>query len=103
MKKCKEKQEGDILLAGTKKLFPTDYQKFKDAMIEAAEEDELPVALSLENVRDFTLKDLQDLFYEFHLDTSLDLTGQLYICKDCGKLHLVLEVNYPEEENTMIQ
>lgn len=92
------------MLNGTKRLFPTDYEKFKTAMTEAAKEDDLPVALQLQEIKDFTLKDIQEMFYEFHNDTGLDITGSLFLCDDCGKLHLMLEVDYPEaEEGTMIQ
>ena len=91
------------MLKGTKKLFPNDYDKFIGAMIEAADEEELPLALQLNDIGDFTLKDFQDLFYEFHQDTSLDLHGTLFMCNDCGKLHLLLEVDYPEEEDTPVQ
>ena len=85
------------MLSGTQKLFPTDYKKFTQAMISAAEDDELPVALQLDDVKDYTLKDIQEMFYEFHRDTSLDIEGRLFLCDDCGKLHLLIEVDYPEE------
>ena len=91
------------MLAGTKKLFPTDYKKFTEAMIGAAEKDDLPVALQLDDIQDFTLKDIQDMFYEFHRDTSLEITGTLFTCDDCGRLHLLLRVDYPEEEETIVQ
>lgn len=91
------------MLEGTKKLFPTDYKKFKEAMIEAAEEEELPVALQLNDTSKFTLNDFRDAFYEFQCDTGLDITGTFFICPDCGQLHVMVEVDYPEESNTMIQ
>lgn len=92
------------MLNGTKKLFPTDYEKFKKAMTAAAEEEELPVALQLDEIKDFTLKDIQEMFYEFHNDTGLDITGTLFLCNDCGRLHLLIEVTYPENnENNIIQ
>lgn len=92
------------MLKGTKRLFPTDYQKFVDTMIAAAEEDELPVGLQLDEIRDFTLKDLQDMFYEFHQDTGLEITGTLFLCDECGRLHLLLEVNNEyDEDETILQ
>ena len=81
------------MLEGTKKLFPNDYPKFKKAMIEAADEDNLPVGMQLDDIDDFTLKDLQDIFSEFSQDTGLEMHGSLFFCHDCGKLHLVVEVN----------
>ena len=46
------------MLEGTKKLFPKDYQRFKDAMISAADDNSLPVTLELDEIRDYTLRDL---------------------------------------------
>ena len=91
------------MLQGTKKLFPTDYAKFTKAMISAAEDDELPVTLQLDDIKDFTLKDLQDLFLEFHQDTGLDIQGNIFMCNDCGRMHLMLEVDYTDKEPTMLQ
>lgn len=34
---------------------------------------------------------------EFQLETGLDMKGSLFLCDDCGKMHLSLEVNYPAE------
>ena len=78
---------------GTKKLFPTDYERFKECMIEAANDNSLPVTIELDDIRDYTLKDIQDAFDEFNMDTSLELTGYLYFCQKCKKLHLVMDVN----------
>lgn len=86
------------MLPGTKKLFPKDYRKFVKSMIEAAKEGELPVTLQLEDLKDYTLNDFQDLFIQFQQDTDLDLTGQLFLCEDCGKMHLLLTVDHPEEK-----
>ena len=92
------------MLAGTKKLFPTDYKDFTEAMIEAAEDDELPVALQLDKLDNITLKDIQDMFYDFTKDTSLNITGALFMCEDCGKLHLLVEVTPPKiDENRILQ
>lgn len=86
------------MLAGTKKLFPTDYKKFVDSMIEAAEQDKLPVTLQMDDIKNFTLKDVQDMFVEFQKDTSLDIEGHLFMCSECGRLHLLVGVDYPEED-----
>jgi len=93
------------LLNGTKKLFPTDYHIFKEAMIAAAEEDSLPVVLELKDIKNFTLNDFEETFFEFQKDTGLDITGSMAICPDCGRLHVFVEVDYPEEEeeNTLWQ
>ena len=92
------------MLEGTKRLFPTDYQAFKEAMLEAAEEDTLPVLLEMKETCNFTLNDFQDLFYEFNLDTGLEITGHFFVCEDCGKLHVTIEVDYPEvDEDRILQ
>ncbi len=49
------------MMEGTKKLFPKDYEQFKEAMISAANDNSLPVSLQLDDIRDYTLKDLQDI------------------------------------------
>lgn len=92
------KDKAPDMLPGTKKLFPTDYRKFVESMKEAEKEGELPVTLQLEDLKDYTLNDFQDLFIQFQQDTVLDLTGQLFLCEDCGKMHLLLTVDHPEEK-----
>ena len=83
------------MLPGTKKLFPTDYEKFKKAMLSAAENDELPVVLQLGDVKDFTLKDFQDTFNDFQRETGLEVTGSMFLCDHCDRLHLNLEFSLP--------
>ena len=92
------------MLQGTKKLFPTDYKKFAEAMIEAAETDQLPISLQLDNASDFMFKDVQDMFRDFQNDTGLDIVGSMFLCEECGRLHLLIHVDYPEEkEETILQ
>ena len=92
------------MLEGTKKLFPHDYDEFKAAMIEAAESDELPVVLSLNKDKGFTLENFRDLFLEFKRDTSLEITANLYMCEVCDDLHVIIQVDYPEElSNSYLQ
>ncbi len=90
------------MLEGTRKLFPTDYHRFRDAMIEAANYNNLPVCLQLDDIGDFTLKDLQDTFADFTDDTGLEMNGSLFFCHDCRKMHLVLEVCRDRMEDTRI-
>ena len=87
---------------GTKKLFPTDYDRFKEAMISAANDNSLPVALQLDDIRDYTLKDLQDAFSDFNMDTGLEMNGSVFFCHDCGKLHLMLEISRDRTEDLRI-
>ena len=91
------------MLQGTKKLFPTDYKKFKEMMIEAAEENELPMAVELNDISKFTLTDLQDVCFEFNRDTSLNMRGEFFLCQECGQMHVMLIVDYSDEEETLLQ
>ena len=81
---------------GTKKLFPTEYGKFVAAMIQTREENNLPMILRLDDIRDYTLKDLEDTFADFSRDTGLELTGMVTLNYNSGKLCLELKVDYPE-------
>ena len=84
------------MLEGTKKLFPKDYEHFKASMINAADDDELPVTLQLRDIKDFTLKDIQDLFVEFNLETGLEMNGTLFLDDDTGLLQLQMMIDRPE-------
>ena len=42
------------------------------------------------------------MFYEFRRDTGLDIYGTLFMCNDCGNMHLLLEVDYPKEDEERI-
>lgn len=86
-------------LPGTKKLFPTDYERFKAAMIKAAEEKELPVMMQMGGLDDFSIRDFQDLFTEFQLETGLEMHGSFFLCEDCKTMHLMLAVDYPEKNS----
>ena len=94
------------MLDGTKKIFPTEYEKFVETTVFAAEEDQLPIAFQCDEefIKDITAQDVHDLIYEYHRDSGLDLTATYFMCNHCKKLHLLFEVNYPEEEdNTLLQ
>lgn len=86
------------MLKGTKKLFPTDYRSFTEGMTRAAGAGELPVSLQLNDIRDYTLKDFQDVCIDFNRDTGLELQGTFGYCRRCGKMHLFLHVDWPEKE-----
>ena len=90
------------MLEGTKKLFSKDYDRFREAMIEAADDCALPVTLQMDDIRDVTLRDLQDTFCDFSNDTGLEMNGQVFYCHTCKKLHLVLEIRRDRTEETRI-
>lgn len=84
------------MLEGTKRLMPNEYEKFKVSMISAADDGELPVTLQLSDIKDFTLKDVQDLFVEFSLETGLEMIGLLSLDDSTGMLKLQVQVDRPE-------
>jgi hypothetical protein len=67
-------------------------------MLSAAENEDLPATLQLDELGDFTLKDFQDMFSDFISDTGLDIEGHLYFCPECNKLHLVVSVDNPDAD-----
>ena len=90
------------MLNGTKRLFPNDYQDFKKAMLEAEHDNELPIVLELTNIRDFTLKDLEDTFIEFNMDTDLAMEGGFFISPKTGKLCLMVKVDRPKHKEKRV-
>ncbi len=92
------------MLEGTKKLFPTDFEKFKAAMINAADEDELPVSLRLTDISDHTLKDFQDAFTDIGFETGLKVSATLEMDQITGKLMLTMNVDQPDSmEKPLLQ
>lgn len=89
------------MLAGTKKLFPNDYDDFKGSMLAAAEAGQLPIALQLNEDKGFTIKHFHEMFTEFKQDTGLQITASLFLCDFCDKLHVMLEVDYPEIDESI--
>lgn len=87
------------MLAGTKKLMGNIYDTFVDAMIDAAEDESLPMVMELQESTKFTMHDLYDLMYEFRTDTGLEMTSSSYLCNECGQLHTVITIDYPEDDN----
>ena len=51
------KEKAPEMLPGTKKLFPTDYRRFVESMMEAVEKDSLPVTLQLDDLKDYIMGD----------------------------------------------
>ena len=92
------------MLKGTEKLFPEGYEEFVEDMIEHAEADDLPVTIMLQDIKDFSIKDFEDFFFDFERDTGLELFGSMFMCDDCGRMHLTIEIDDPgKDENTLVQ
>ena len=67
-------------------------------MVLAAENDPLPQAFQLDEVAGIMCSDIGDLCRRFEKDTELELTANLFVCRDCGKTHIRFEVDYKEDE-----
>lgn len=88
---------------GTKKIFPKDYSELVDSMIYAAEQEMLPLTIAMDDPQNITFVDVQDLMIDFKKDTSLDIRALIYMCEDCGHIHLNMEIDYSDTEPTLIQ
>jgi len=91
------------LLDGTKKIAGDDYNNFIRSVSIAAEMDNLPVAVQLDDVDKITINDIREFIYEFHRDTGFSMTATFFMCNECGCLHMIFEVDYDDNDNTMIQ
>lgn len=88
------------MLTGTKKFFPNDYEGFKEAMLQAAEEGHLPATCRIEDVSGYELSDFRDLMYEVYRDTGLGVDICLTFCQQCGCMHMRIEVYIPDKQET---
>ena len=91
------------MLEGTKRLFPTEYEDFVCAMVEAANKHELPVMIALDDIKDYKLSDFQDLFIEFNLETGLEMSGMMDINEKTGRLELCIVIRQSERVRQQIQ
>ena len=93
------------LLDGTKKIFPLGYDDFVEAMIQCYENDQLPVTLQCDEdfVEELSAKDIKEFISDFYKDTGLDLHTIHYMCHNCGRLHMLMEVSESEETNIPVQ
>ncbi len=93
------------LREGTKRLFPGDFDKFTRAAADAARENQLPMILELGNLRDYKLKDFEDLMNDFYRNTGLELNGLLSFSCSSGKMRAIIKVDWPdtEEQESLLQ
>ena len=91
------------MLTGTKKFFPSDYEKFKEAMVKAAEEGNLPCVCGIDDISGYELSDFRDLMYDIYRDIGLGADINLTFCRQCGCMHMQLEIYVPEQENIVLQ
>ena len=84
-------------------MFGETYITLCEQSLEAAEDETLPMNLKLEETFGLTFQDISDLFHDFINDTGLDITGDFYMCDECNKLHLNLRIDYPEDDEPLLQ
>lgn len=80
-----------------------DYDEIVENAISAAEEGDLPAGLQVDESIEYTIEDIRELLYRFHKDTGLDMTAVNFLCDQCGRMHLILEIDYCDEEDAPIQ
>ena len=80
---------------GTRKMFPTQFEDFKKAMLTAARENQLPVKLKLGDISDYSLKDVEDMFGEFSQETGLSILGSLSYNSFDEELYFLVKVDKP--------
>ena len=75
-----------------------DYDAFVEAMIAAAAEENLPIALQHDEPETITTDDIRTLSHRFKQDTGLYIEFKLLTCNHCDKLHCLIIVDENPEE-----
>lgn len=86
---------------GTKNFFGKDYEDFKKEMIEAANDNELPVSFQYANPLNLTFEDIDSAFIEFEFETGLSISGNISMCQECGFTHLEIVIDYPKQKTIL--
>ena len=73
-----------------------EYRDFCRAMTRAAEFDELPLMLGMEEPDDVVVGEFAEFAKNFRNDTGLELEMQVYVCPNCDKTHLHIIVDHPQ-------
>ena len=78
------------------------YDEFIDGLIESFEDDDLPIVVTIEDMEDVRIKDIEHMLRAIHRDTSFEVESTLYICSNCDKLHMTLLVDKPDDTEPRI-
>ena len=81
-------------------FFGDKYDQFVKYVYDFAEHDKLPMILNIEDTKGISLKDIGDFMQMFEQDTCFKTEVHAYICEECGKMHLDIEVWMPEEDES---
>lgn len=90
--------KGSNLNNGTRKLMGNNYIPFCASMCQSAEFDALPQFIELKDTKMILCQDIADLCQQFEEDTGLEMTGNFYYCDDCEALHVILKIDFFDEE-----
>ncbi len=74
------------------------YENFVSAMMEAAEEGNLPIALQHQEPEILTLEDIKLFTQRFKRDTGLEIEFKLFTCNHCESLHCLMIVDELSED-----
>lgn len=75
-----------------------EYNNLMRTMIQAAEFDQLPVCMEVSYPSSITLDDCKELAQWMLEDTGLDVSFQAYLCDNCGEMHLLMVIDYQNDE-----
>lgn len=80
-----------------------DYKMFLEAMLQADEDNELPVCLGFKQEENASLKDFKELATWMKEDADLQLELQSGLCPHCNRLHTVLIVDRFKDDGAIVQ
>jgi hypothetical protein len=76
-----------------------EYENLINAMVNAAEFNDLPVCMEITHPMSITLEDCRELAQWIAEDAGLDVSFQANMCPNCGELHLHMIVDYFDEDD----
>lgn len=87
------------------RIVGNQYDKLVRTMISCAQAGDMPQCLEIKQTAAIDLQDVKELLSWFREDTGLEMKMQCFLCQDCGELHAMLFVDYPdfEEDDTPVQ
>ncbi len=73
------------------------YDMFAEYMLSAADEGELPKCFDHQRPGKLTMQDIKRFSQKFKQDTGLSIEFRLMTCDNCDRLHCLIIVDEPEE------
>lgn len=72
------------------------YQEFVETMMEI-DDQAFPILLEREEPMAITMPEIKEFMDRFKTDTDLDISIHLTTCDDCGRLHMTIVIDLPED------